>query len=75
MTPRGLPEGIINVIDASPHDAGTMYFARAGYKMNDFTPYIYKTDDFGKSWTKIVDGIPGNTFARSVRAAMSRPSA
>jgi photosystem II stability/assembly factor-like uncharacterized protein len=73
VTPRGLPEGIINVIDASPHDAGTMYFARAGYKMNDFTPSIYKTDDYGKTWKKIVKGIPGNTFARSVRVDPKRP--
>jgi len=73
VTPRGLSEGIINVIDASPHDAGTMYFARAGYKMNDFTPSIYKTDDYGRSWTKIVDGIPNNTFARSVRVDPKRP--
>ncbi len=73
VTPRGLPEGIINVIDASPHDAGTMYFARAGYKMNDFTPSIYKTDDYGRSWKKIVDGIPNDTFARSVRVDPKRP--
>ena len=73
VTPRGLKEGIINVIDASPHDAGTMYFARAGFKMNDFTPDIYKTDDYGNSWTKIVDGIPENTFARSVRVDPRRP--
>lgn len=73
VTPRGLKEGIINVIDASPHDAGTMYFARAGFKMNDFTPGIYKTDDYGQSWEKIVDGIPGDTFARSVRVDPKRP--
>lgn len=72
VTPRGLPEGIINVIDASPHDAGTAYFARAGYKMNDFTPSIYKTSNYGRSWEKIVDGIPDNTFARSVRVDPKR---
>lgn len=73
VTPNGLAEGIINVIDASPHDAGTMYFARAGFKMNDFTPSIYKTDDYGRSWKKIVNGIPGNTFARSIRVDPKRP--
>jgi photosystem II stability/assembly factor-like uncharacterized protein len=67
VTPEDLPESIINVIEASPHDAATAYFAAAGYKLNDFTPYIYKTNDYGQSWTKIVNGIPGNTFARSVR--------
>jgi hypothetical protein len=73
VTPKGLKEGIINVIDASPHDAGTAYFARAGFKMNDFTPSIYKTSDYGKSWKKIVTGIPGNTFARTVRVDPKRP--
>ncbi|MFK8041660.1 WD40/YVTN/BNR-like repeat-containing protein [Congregibacter sp.] len=73
VTPRGLSEGIINVIDASPHDAGTAYFARAGFKMNDFTPVIYKTDDYGKSWKKIVKGIPSDTFARTVRVDPKRP--
>lgn len=72
VTPRGLAEGIINVIDASPHDAGTAYFARAGYKMNDFSPSIYKTSNYGKSWTKIVDGIPNNTFARTIRVDPKR---
>lgn len=73
VTPRGLPEGIINVIDVSPSDPGTAYFARAGYKLNDFTPSIWKTHDYGKSWKKIVSGIPGDTFARSVRVDPKRP--
>jgi photosystem II stability/assembly factor-like uncharacterized protein len=67
VTPDGLAESIINVIEASPHDPATAYFAAAGYKMNDFTPHIYKTDDYGQTWQEIVTGIPGNTFARSVR--------
>ncbi len=67
VTPNGLPESIINVLEPSPHDAATAYFAAAGYKMNDFTPYIFKTTDYGRTWTKIVNGIPGNTFARTVR--------
>jgi len=67
VTPRGMDEAIVNVIDASPHDPATAYIAVAGYKMNDFTPHIYKTDDYGDSWENIVDGIPANTFARSVR--------
>ncbi|MEQ8424369.1 MAG: hypothetical protein RIA63_06645, partial [Cyclobacteriaceae bacterium] len=67
VTPKGLSEAIINVVEPSPHDAATAYIAVAGYKMNDFTPHIYKTNNYGKSWTKIVNGIPTNTFARSVR--------
>ena len=67
VTPNGLKESIINVVEPSPHDAGTAYIAVTGYKLNDFTPYIFKTKDYGATWTKIVNGIPGNTFARSVR--------
>ncbi len=67
VTPNGLKESIINVVEPSPHDAATAYIAVAGYKMNDFTPYIFKTNNYGATWTKIVNGIPGNTFARSVR--------
>lgn len=67
VTPKDLKESIINVVEPSPHDAGTAYFAAAGYKLNDFTPHIYKTNDYGVSWKKIVNGIPNNTFARTVR--------
>ncbi len=67
VTPAGLKESIINVVEPSPHDAATAYIAVAGYKWNDFTPHIYKTNDYGASWQKIVNGIPGDTFARSVR--------
>ena len=67
VTPTELGESIINVVEPSPHDPATAYFAAAGYKMNDFTPHIYKTNDYGETWEQIVDGIPDNTFARSVR--------
>lgn len=67
VTPKDLPEAIINVIEPSPHDASTAYIAVAGYKLNNFTPMIYKTSDYGVSWKKITDGLPGDTFARSVR--------
>lgn len=67
VTPKGLKESIINVVEPSPHDAATAYIAVAGYKLNDFTPNIYKTNNYGNSWEKIVNGLPGDTFARSVR--------
>jgi photosystem II stability/assembly factor-like uncharacterized protein len=67
VTPKGLKESIINVVEPSPHDPATAYIAVAGYKLNDFTPHIYKTNDYGASWVKIVNGIPGDTFARTVR--------
>lgn len=67
VTPKGLKESIINVVEPSPHDAATAYIAVAGYKLNDFTPHIYKTSNYGKSWEKIVNGLPSDTFARSIR--------
>lgn len=67
VTPAGLKESIINVVEPSPHDPATAYIAVTGYKLNDFSPYIFKTNDYGATWTKIVNGIPGDTFARSIR--------
>ncbi len=73
VTPPGMPEWIrINSIDASPHDAGTAYVAATNYQMDDFRPYLYKTLDYGKTWKKIVNGIPGNAFTRVVREDPNR---
>jgi len=57
----------INAIEVSPHDAGTAYLAATRYKFNDFTPHFFKTTDFGATWTRIVDGIPADSWARVVR--------
>ena len=68
VTPKGMPDWIqINAIDASPHEKGVAYVAATMYKLDDFHPYIYKTGDYGKTWTKIVAGIPENAFTRVVR--------
>jgi photosystem II stability/assembly factor-like uncharacterized protein len=67
VTPEGLPESIINVVEPSPHDPAKAYFVAAGFKMNDFTPHVFRTDDYGTSWQAITRGLPGNTFARSIR--------
>ncbi len=68
VTPKGIPEWIqINAIDASPRDKGTAYVAATMYKWDDFRPYLYKTTDYGKTWTKIVNGIPDGAFTRVVR--------
>ncbi len=73
VTPKGLPEFIqINSIEASPTDAGTAYFAATAYKLDDFKPYIYKTNDYGKTWKKIVSGIANDAFARVVRQDPNR---
>jgi len=63
-----MPEWIqINSIEASPHDPGTAYVAATMYKWDDNRPYLYKTSDFGKSWKKIVNGIPTTAFTRVIR--------
>jgi len=67
VTPRGLNETMISIIDASHHDAGTAYFAATSYKFNDFQPMIYKTNNYGRSWEKITKGIPEMDFTRVVR--------
>src|SRR5260370_26273692 len=68
VTPKELPGwSMISIIDASPHDPGTAYLAANRYKLDDFAPYIFKTSDFGKSWKKIVRGIPANEFTHVVR--------
>ena len=67
VTPKDLPEWIqINEIRASPFDAATAYFAATNYKNDDLKPYIYKTDNYGKSWKKIVRGIAEDHFTRVV---------
>jgi photosystem II stability/assembly factor-like uncharacterized protein len=73
VTPKGIPEWIqINAIDASPRDKGTAYVAATMYKWDDFRPYLYKTSDYGKTWTKIVNGIPDGAFTRVVREDPAR---
>ena len=68
VTPKDLPEwSRISQIDASPHDAGTVYVAVERHQFDDLRPYAYKTSDYGKTWTRITRGIPDTTFVRAVR--------
>ncbi len=67
VTPKGLAECLINAIDVSPHDPATAYIATTRYKFNDYTPAMYKTTDYGKTWTNISTGIPYGAFTRVVR--------
>ncbi|MBI5085000.1 MAG: glycosyl hydrolase [Acidobacteria bacterium] len=63
-----LPEWIqVNSIEASPHDPAKAYFAATMYKSDDFRPYLFRTTDGGKSWKKIVNGIPDGAFTRVIR--------
>ena len=68
VTPKDFPDFIrVNCVAASPFDAGTAYVAATMYLSDDFRPYLYKTEDFGKTWTKIVKGIPPDDFTRAIR--------
>ena len=68
VTPKDLPAwSRISMIEASPFAAGTAYLAVDRHMLDDLAPYAYKTTDFGKTWTKITDGIPNGSFVRAVR--------
>ena len=57
-----------NCIETDPFKKGTAYFAGTKYKLDDFAPYLYKTSDYGKTWTKITNGINNMHFTRAIRA-------
>ena len=68
VTPAGLPEWArISMIDAGNFSAGTAYLAANRYQLDDFRPYLYKTTNYGESWTPITNGIPSTEFTRVVR--------
>ena len=68
VTPAGMPEWMmINSIEPSAFDEGTCYVAGTRYKLGDFAPYLYKTTDYGATWTKITNGIEDEHFTRVVR--------
>jgi photosystem II stability/assembly factor-like uncharacterized protein len=74
ITPKGLPEWMRwSIIEASPHAAGTAYAAGNRYQLDDFTPYLYRTTDYGVTWTKITNGIPADQFTRAIREDLHRP--
>ncbi len=75
VTPKAMPEwGTVSMIEASSHDAGTAYLAVERHKSDDFAPYVFKTTDFGKTWAKLVEGLPGNDYVHAVRADPRHPA-
>jgi len=73
VTPQGLaPGGRVQNIEPSPHRAGTAYVAIYRYLLGDFAPYLYRTDDFGKTWTRITKGFAPDEPTRVVREDPSR---
>jgi len=73
VTPPNAPKWIMwNSIDPHPENPAGAYLAGTLYKGGDFQPYLYKTTDFGQTWTKITNGIDNNHFTRVLRADPSR---
>jgi photosystem II stability/assembly factor-like uncharacterized protein len=74
VTPPGLkPWMRMSIIEASPHAPGTAYVAGNRYQLDDLEPYLYRTTDYGATWTRITDGIPSEEFTRAIREDLHRP--
>ncbi|MGH2561557.1 MAG: VPS10 domain-containing protein [Thermomicrobiales bacterium] len=73
VTPPDLPAwSLISIIEPSPHDPATAYLAATRYKLDDTRPYLYRTNDEGRTWTRISDGIPEDDFTRVIREDPNR---
>lgn len=74
ITPKDLPKfSRISIIDESKFNPGTLYLAANRYQVDDREPYVFKTTDYGKTWTKIIDGIAPGHFARAIREDLEKP--
>ena len=67
VTPKGVGHALTYVVEVSPHDPAKAYAVLTRYKFADETPYLFRTTDYGKSWTKITTGIPADLITRAVR--------
>ena len=73
VTPKDLaPFSRVSRIDASPHNAGRAYVAGKRYELDDRAPHIWRTNDFGKTWSKIVTGIREDAYVHAVREDPAR---
>jgi len=73
VTPSIMPQWtMINSVEFDPFVKGGAYVAATSYKSGDYHPYLFKTKDYGKTWTKITDGIDAGHFTRVVRADQKR---
>jgi photosystem II stability/assembly factor-like uncharacterized protein len=74
VTPKDAPKWIMwNCIETDPFKKGAAYIVGTKYKSDDFAPYIYFTEDYGKTWKLIVNGINKTHFTRALRADRVRP--
>ncbi len=73
ITPPDMPKNTrVSIIEASRYNAGTAYVAAKRYQMDDRTPYLWKTEDFGKHWKKIINGIRADDYVHCVREDITR---
>jgi photosystem II stability/assembly factor-like uncharacterized protein len=73
VTPPDLPAwSLVSIIEPSPHDPATVYVAATRYKLDDNRPMLYKTNDYGQTWSQITGGIPDHDFTRVIRADPAR---
>ena len=73
VTPKKMPEWMmINSIEVNPFKKGSVYIVGTRYKLGDYKPYIYKTDNYGKSWELLVNGIGSEDFTRTMRTDPKR---
>jgi photosystem II stability/assembly factor-like uncharacterized protein len=73
VTPIGIPKyATVNTIDLSTFKKGKAYVTVQNYRQNDFKPYVFKTEDYGATWTTITNGIPTDHFTRVVREDPNR---
>jgi len=73
VTPPDLPEwSLVSVLEPSPHDAATCYVAATGYKLDDTRPGLFRTSDYGQTWTRITDGLPDGEITRVLREDPNR---
>ena len=73
VTPPELPEwALVSVIEPSPHDEATCYVAATRYKLDDLRPWLFRTADYGRTWTRISGGLPDGEITRTIRVDPSR---
>lgn len=74
VTPKDAPDHIMwNCVEVDPFKKGAAYFVGTRYKLDDYAPYIFKTEDYGKTWKRIHSNIPSLHFTRALRADRKRP--
>jgi photosystem II stability/assembly factor-like uncharacterized protein len=73
ITPSELPEwSMVSIIEPSPHAPGTAYVAATAYKLDDRRPYLFRTDDYGETWSVITEGLPEEAITRVIREDPNR---